>query len=93
MIIQKDGLRLVDPGQKSVVDGGGISRIGRRTLQQAAVSGKDGGLARAGLKPQNLVGLLLAHGARARRNHVPRIGIRLSVFTPIGKPAVKIRIQ
>lgn len=43
-------------------------------------------------RPQHLVGLLFAHGSRARRASMPKVGIRLSVFTPTGKAAVKIRV-
>ena len=43
-------------------------------------------------RPQHLIGLLFAHGSRARRNSLPRANIRISVFTPSGKTAIKIRV-
>ena len=45
-----------------------------------------------GLKPQDLVGLLMCHRARARRAGMPRVSIKLSVFTPAGQPAVQISL-
>ena len=48
--------------------------------------------ARARLKPQDLVGLLLRHRAKLRAAARPRIVVALSVFTPAGKPAVEIRL-
>ena len=92
MITQKDRLRLIQSGQERVIERAGVSGIGRRALDEAAVGVKHGVLSRTNLKPQNLIGLLKAHGARSRRNAIPRVSIRMSVFTPVGKPAVKIRI-
>jgi hypothetical protein len=48
--------------------------------------------ARARLKSQDLVGLLLRHRPRLRAAARPRIVVALSVFTPAGKPAVEIRL-
>ena len=42
--------------------------------------------------PQHLLGLLFAHGSRTRRVSLPRTSIKMSVFTPSGKSAVKIRV-
>jgi len=42
--------------------------------------------------PQHLLGLLFAHGSRTRRVSLPRTAIKMSVFTPSGKSAVKIRV-
>ena len=42
--------------------------------------------------PQHLLGLLFAHGSRTRRASLPRRAVKLSVFTPGGKAAVKIRV-
>ena len=43
-----------------------------------------------GLKPQDLVGLLIGHRARARRAMLPKCRIKLQVFTPAGRPAIQI---
>jgi hypothetical protein len=48
--------------------------------------------ARARLKPQDLVSLILRHYARLRVNPRPRVAISLSVFTPSGKPAIQISL-
>lgn len=46
-----------------------------------------------GLRTKELVGLLLSHGARTWRNSFPRTDVRLRVFAPDGKPAIKIRLD
>jgi hypothetical protein len=48
--------------------------------------------ARTRLKPQDLVGFLFRHYARLRVSARPRVTISLSVFTPTGKPAIKISL-
>jgi hypothetical protein len=48
--------------------------------------------ARTRLKPQDLVGFLFRHYARVRMSARPRVTISLSVFTPAGKPAIKISL-
>jgi hypothetical protein len=48
--------------------------------------------ARARLKPQDLVGFLFRHYARMRMSARPRVAVSLSVFTPAGKPAIKISL-
>jgi hypothetical protein len=47
----------------------------------------------SGLRTKELVGLLLSHGARTWRNSFPRTDVRLRVFAPNGKPAIKIRLD
>ncbi|MGB8818304.1 MAG: hypothetical protein WCC66_10340 [Rhizobiaceae bacterium] len=41
------------------------------------------------LKTRDLVGLLLSHGARAWRNSLPPVKVRLAVKTPYGTHAVR----
>ena len=41
------------------------------------------------LKTRDLVGLLLSHGARAWRNSLPPVNVRLAVRTPEGMTAVR----
>jgi hypothetical protein len=48
--------------------------------------------ARTRLKPQDLIGFLFRHYARMRMSARPRVTISLSVFTPAGKPAIKISL-
>lgn len=66
--------------------------IGVQALHQAAVRLAD--IRRGGprFKTKDLVGLLLSHGARTWRNTQPFATVRLSVFAPDGKSAVKIRL-
>ncbi|MGL4490343.1 MAG: hypothetical protein ACRCU5_12965 [Rhizobiaceae bacterium] len=42
------------------------------------------------LKTRDLVGLLLSHSARAWRNSLPRVAVKISVNTPNGTPALRI---
>jgi hypothetical protein len=42
-------------------------------------------------RTRDLVGLLLSHGARTWRNSLPTADVRLRVFTPGGKAAVRMR--
>lgn len=62
-----------------------------RALQQAATRLAE--LRRTGprFKTKDLVGLLLSHGARSWRATMPVAHIRVSVMTPDGKAAVRIR--
>lgn len=46
----------------------------------------------AGGKARQLMGLIKAHHARARRATHPKCAIRLSVFTPTGRPAVFLSV-
>ena len=41
------------------------------------------------LKTRDLVGLLLSHGARAWRNSLPPVNVKLAVWTPEGVAAVR----
>ena len=64
--------------------------IGVELENQPAVSLPDSGLVRAGAKAKDLVGLLVRHYARTRLSARPRVRTTLQVFTPAGKPAVKV---
>lgn len=89
MTIEKQVLRLVEFGSEKSAS----SLVGVETLHKTAMRRPDFRLAGAGRKPQNLVGLLLGHGARARRGSMPRCGIRIEVYTPAGLPAVEISFK
>jgi hypothetical protein len=84
--LQKDVLGLVDASGKAAAAAG----IRMNALHQAPMGLADRLLARPRLKPQDLVGLLLRHRARARRAALPRVAVTISVFTPAGRPAVEI---
>ena len=88
MSAQQDFSRLVDPS-------GEVRRpplVGVQFLHQRAVRFSDLVEARARLKPQDLIGFFFRHYARLRMSARPRVTISLSVFTPAGKPAIKIRL-
>lgn len=85
-LLQKDVLGLVDASGKAA----GAPGIRVDALHQGPMGFADRLLARPRLKPQDIVGLLLRHRARARRAALPRVAITLSVFTPAGRPAVEI---
>ena len=67
--------------------------VGVQALHQAAMRLAD--IRRGGprFKTKDLVSLLLSHGARAWRSSLPVASVRLQVFTPAGKSAVKIRLK
>ncbi len=48
--------------------------------------------ARPAVKTRDLITMLLGIGARARRSSMPRVHIKLRVYTPTGKPAVRISL-
>ena len=68
------------------------SLIRMELLHQRTMRFSDLVEARTRLKPQDLVGFLFRHYARLRMSARPRVTISLSVFTPAGKPAIKIRL-
>lgn len=86
MLFQQGILGLVDPSGKPA----GSAGIRMDALHQAPMGIADRLLARPRLKPQDLVGLLVRHRARARRAALPRVAVTISVFTPAGRPAVEI---
>ena len=87
VIGEQDVLGFVDPSRQE----GGAADVGVQALHQASVRLADLRRARPRFKTKDLVGLLLSHGARTWRNSLPVAVIRLRVFAPCGKPAVKIR--
>ncbi|HEV7255604.1 MAG TPA: hypothetical protein VGN97_21190 [Mesorhizobium sp.] len=87
-------------GEKDVVSFTSARRESRQkgdgnapALQQAAKRLAEMGRGGSGLRTKELVGLLLSHGARTWRNSFPRTDVRLRVFAPNGKPAIKIRLD
>lgn len=88
MSAQQHFFSLVDPGRE-------IRRpplVGMEFLHQRPIRFSDLVDARTRLKPQDLVGFIFRHRARLRMSARPRVAIALSVFTPAGKPAVKISL-
>ena len=88
MLPEKRILGFVDASRKIVRS----PEVGVESLHQRAMSADDIFGLGTGLKPKDLVGLLLRHWP-ARRAALPRCRIGLRVFTPGGVPAVKIRCQ
>ncbi len=68
------------------------SLVGMEPLHQGPMRFSDLVEARTRLKPQDLIGFFFRHYARLRMGTRPRVTISLSVFTPAGKPAIKIRL-
>lgn len=88
MAFEKNVLSLVDFGGKKR----GTAAVGMSGFHESSVSLTDLVASGTSVKPKHLIGLLFAHGSRTRRASLPRAGITLSVFTPMGKSAVKIRV-
>ena len=88
MIGEQDVLGFVDTRREE----GRPAEVGVQALHQAAVRLAD--IRRGGprFKTKDLVGLLLSHGARTWRNSLPVATVRIRVFAPNGKPAIKIRL-
>ena len=86
MIGEKDVLGFVDPRREERR----AADVGMQALNQSTMRLAD--IRRGGprFKTKDLVGLLLSHGARTWRNTLPVVTVRLRVFAPDGKPAVKI---
>ena len=86
MIGEKDVLSFVDPRREERR----AAEVGMQALNQSTMRLAD--IRRGGprFKTKDLVGLLLSHGARTWRNTLPVVTVRLRVFAPDGKPAVKI---
>ncbi|ODN70001.1 hypothetical protein A6302_02657 [Methylobrevis pamukkalensis] len=89
MFGEKPVLGLVDPGREK----GGSALVRMNALHQPSMGGTDLGLSGPIRKSKDLVRLLLAHGARARRATLPRTVVELEVFTPSGKAAVQISFK
>ena len=69
-----------------------VGRVTAELPRDAAecAAGLVGSLPRGRLKPQDLVAFLLRHRAELRIGPPPPVRIRISVFTPAGRPAVEI---
>ncbi len=88
MSAQQDFSRLVDTSRE--VRRSPMVRM--EPLHQGPMRFSDLLDARTRLKPQDLIGFFFRHYARLRMGTRPRVTISLSVFTPAGKPAIKIRL-
>lgn len=86
---QQSFLGFIDPRRKE----GAAPEIGMHPLHQTAMGLPNVRRTGSRFKTKDLVGLLLAHGARSWRATLPLATIRLAVFTPDGKSAVKVRLQ
>ncbi len=80
------------PGFINTVEEKHAARIPSHPLRQAAMRLADIRRAGSRLKTKDLIGLLISHGARAWRNSLPEVGIKLRVVSPTGRTAVKIRL-
>ena len=89
VIGEQDVLGFVDPRRQER----GPSEVGVQALHQAAVRLADIRRGGARFKTKDLVGLLLSHGARAWRSSMPPAVVRIRVFAPGGKPAIKISLK
>lgn len=88
MIGEQDVLGFVDTRREE----GRSPDIRVQALNQAAVRLADVRRGGPRFKTKDLVGLLLSHGARTWRNSLPVATVRIRVFAPNGKPAIKIRL-
>jgi len=89
MAAKKDILSFIDAGRE-------VRRaplVGMQFLHERAMGAADVAGARPGLKAKDLIGFLLRHFAGTPRSALPRRRTTVRVFTPAGRPAVKIRHQ
>jgi hypothetical protein len=70
-----------------------IHDLSVNALHQAAMRLADFRKGGSLFKTRDLVSLLLSHGARSWRASQPLVSIRLKVFDPKGKMAVKLGLQ
>ena len=89
MITEQRIFRFIDPGRLS----SGTAVVGVDLLDEPTVSFADFRVAGTRLKPQNIIGFLFTHGARARRRSSPPARVVLDVVTPSGKCPVEISFQ
>ncbi len=89
MIGEQDVLGFVDPRREERR----AADVGVQALHQAAVRLADIRRGSPRFKTKDLVGLLLSHGARTWRNTLPVVTVRIRVFAPDGKTAVKISLK
>jgi hypothetical protein len=90
---EQDIAGLIDPRpqilQRARPEGRGIG-FGVGTLRQAATRLADFRSPANRFKTRDLVALLLSHGARSWRASQPAAHVRIRVFAPNGRPAVRI---
>ena len=86
---QQNVLGFIDPRRQE----GAAAEVRVQSLHQAPMRLADIRRASTRFKTKDLVGLLLAHGARSWRASFPTADIRLRVVAPEGKAAVKIRLK
>ena len=72
---------------------GAASGIGVSPLHEPAMRLADLRFARPRRKTKDLVGFLLAHGARSWRGAQPRAFVAVRAITPTGRSAVQIRFE
>ena len=72
---------------------GATSDIGMEPLHEAPVRLIDFFERGAFLKAKNFVSLILTQRMGRARSALPRMRVRMRVFSPIGVPAVKIRCE
>jgi hypothetical protein len=70
-----------------------IHDLSVNALHQAALRLADFRRGGSLFKTRDLVSLLLSHGARSWRGSQPVVAIRLRVFDPNGRPAVRLGLQ
>ena len=89
MIGEKNILGFVDPrSEERQASEVGVQALNQSSMRLAGIR-RDVHL----FKTKDLVGLLLSHGARTWRNTLPVVTVRLRVFAPNGKTAVKIGLK
>lgn len=86
---QQNFLGFIDPRSKERA----AAEIGMHPLHQSTVGLSNVRRTGSRFKTKDLVGLLLAHGARSWRATLPVASLRLAVITPDGKSAVQIRLK
>ena len=89
MSSKKDVLRLVEARREA----DRATRIGMSPLHEPAMRLANFRFARPRRKTKDLVGFLLAHGARTWRGTQPRRFVAVRAITPSGHSAVEIRFE
>ena len=83
MSAEKSVLSLIDFSRKDRRP----ALVGVNAAHQPPMGRADFGLAGAGRKAKDLIGLLLCHAARARRASRPVTSVRVEAVSPAGHPA------
>ena len=91
---EQDAAGIVDPRPQAPSTTHPNGRgIGFSTLRQAATRLADFRSPGNRFKTRDLVALLLSHGARSWRASQPTAHVRVRVFTPDGRPAIRIDLD